>query len=152
MHLPQDQHTYHRCGIVTGLGRDRFQHSQRYVCRCVLRRGLRNRQVIWLELVGSASRASRSNCGVKKLKRSRRKHWMLTVIALLVVSVILVLVIPIQNNTSLRSSSLPDPPRYTLRGPHPVGTRDLLIPGEPKPEVTAWYPALHNDSKEDAIS
>jgi predicted dienelactone hydrolase len=46
----------------------------------------------------------------------------------------------------------PDAPTYGVRGPHPVGTRDLVIDGEAPLDISVWYPALNDDNLEEAIT
>ena len=42
----------------------------------------------------------------------------------------------------------PDAPPHSARGPHPVGTRDLVIDSEAPLDITMWYPALNGEDRE----
>lgn len=45
-----------------------------------------------------------------------------------------------------------DTPTYGVRGPNPVGTRDIVIDGDAPLDITLWYPALNEDEAEEAIA
>lgn len=47
----------------------------------------------------------------------------------------------------------PDAPRYGLRGPHPVGTREFTIADPVRPlTVTVWYPALNPNNENEVVT
>lgn len=49
-----------------------------------------------------------------------------------------------------RTGLRPDAPTYGVRGPHPVGTMDMVLDNEERPlPVTIWYPALNPDGLEE---
>ena len=50
-----------------------------------------------------------------------------------------------------RTGLRPDAPPYGVRGPHPVGTMDMVIEGENPIDITIWYPALNPDGLEEAV-
>jgi predicted dienelactone hydrolase len=59
-----------------------------------------------------------------------------------------------QDEGSTRTGLRPDAPPYAIRGPHPVGTMDMVIDegGERPLLVTVWYPALNAEGIEgDAV-
>lgn len=55
-----------------------------------------------------------------------------------------------EDDAMTRTGLRPDAPTYGVRGPHPVGTMDMLIDNEDRPlSVTIWYPALNPDGLEE---
>ena len=56
-----------------------------------------------------------------------------------------------QNDGVSNTSSPPDEATYAVRGPHPVGIRDLVIEGEMPLDIRIWYPALNSDNLEEKI-
>ncbi len=80
-----------------------------------------------------------------------RKQLFLTVVTLLVLSALAVGVMAQESETALLTGLRPDAPPYSIRGTHPVGTRDLVIASESPLEITVWYPALNEDNFEEAI-
>jgi len=51
-----------------------------------------------------------------------------------------------QEDAPARSGLRPDAPTYAIRGPHPVGTMEMVLPNEERPApVTIWYPALNQE-------
>jgi len=49
-----------------------------------------------------------------------------------------------------RTGFRPDAPTYGVRGPHPVGTIDMVVDNEERPlPVTIWYPALNPEELEE---
>lgn len=81
---------------------------------------------------------------------SRRGRVVLTVFAVLLVAV-LVANIRVKEPADEFDVSIATSLPYSLPGPHSVGTRALTIDGEPPLEITVWYPALMDDSREKAV-
>ncbi len=52
------------------------------------------------------------------------------------------------NHSSLQSGAL----AYAVRGPHWVGTRDLVMEGGTPLELTIWYPAMNGNNLQEAIT
>lgn len=50
-----------------------------------------------------------------------------------------------QDAEAALSGIRPDAPAYGVRGPHPVGTRAMVIAGAPPLNITIWYPAQNPD-------
>lgn len=49
-----------------------------------------------------------------------------------------------------RTGYRPDAPTYGIRGPHPVGTMEMILDNEERPlPMTIWYPALNPDELEE---
>lgn len=71
---------------------------------------------------------------------------LLLVLALLWVGV----AVPVGGAAS-RGDSLRQAPRYAVPGPHPVGTRDLVVAGEAPMAISVWYPASHGGGREAKI-
>jgi predicted dienelactone hydrolase len=83
---------------------------------------------------------------------SYRKRLVLTVFILLVLSALFMGGM-VQEKEAVASTGLdPDAAPYSVRGPHLVGTRDLVIDGETPLEITVWYPALKLDDNEEPIT
>jgi predicted dienelactone hydrolase len=51
-------------------------------------------------------------------------------------------------NAAGRSNSRPGAPPYAARGPHAVGTQELVIDNEAAFDMTMWYPALNDEVRE----
>lgn len=68
------------------------------------------------------------------------------------VGLLLLLAAPLaaQDEGPQRTGFRPDAPPYAIRGPHPVGTMDMVIDadGERPLPVTVWYPALNAEGVE----
>ena len=72
----------------------------------------------------------------------RRKLLVIVGCILLVFAALYVgVTVPI-GRASAHADARPEAPPYSARGPHPVGTRDLVIEGETPLDGTIWYPAL----------
>ena len=56
-----------------------------------------------------------------------------------------------QDDAVTNTSSLPDEAIYAVRGPHPVGIRDLEIEGEKPLDIRIWYPAQNTDKLKESI-
>lgn len=54
----------------------------------------------------------------------------------------------VEERTGLR----PDAPTYGVRGPHSVGTREVVTGGEAPFDLTVWYPALNSANVEEAFT
>jgi len=68
----------------------------------------------------------------------------LRLLSILIVSLILV--------AQPVSAARPDAPKYALRGPFPVGTRELKLANGPRSlDATVWYPALNPDKKKEEV-
>ena len=82
---------------------------------------------------------------------SYRKRLVLAVVMLLALSALPVNVMAQEGVPALNSGFRPDAPPYGARGPHVVGTQDLVIDGETPLVVTVWYPTLNDEGAEEAI-
>lgn len=80
-----------------------------------------------------------------------RKQLVSVVVMLLILSAASVGVIAQEGETAVHTGLRPDAPTYGIRGVYPVGTRDLVIKGEPPLDITVWYPALNVGNLEEAI-
>ncbi len=74
---------------------------------------------------------------------SHRKLWILVAFVLILSAALFVRVegYQVTGIDAERAAALP----YGMRGPYPVGIRELEIDGETPLEITVWYPALEND-------
>jgi predicted dienelactone hydrolase len=78
----------------------------------------------------------------------RRKLLVIAVSILLVLVALYVSVMVPFGNAAARADSRSDVPPYGARGPHPVGTRGLVMDGEAALDMTMWYPALNAEDRE----
>jgi predicted dienelactone hydrolase len=74
------------------------------------------------------------------------------VVVLIVLAVLIVSVTVPFSTGAARSEPHPDSPPYAVRGPHPVGMRNLMIEGEAPLAITLWYPALNDENLEAEIT
>jgi predicted dienelactone hydrolase len=79
---------------------------------------------------------------------TRRKLLIIPVSIVLVLSALYVGVMVPFGNAAVHTDLRPDAPPYSARGPHPVGTRNLVIDGEAALDITMWYPALNGKGRE----
>ena len=75
----------------------------------------------------------------------------MAVLTLVVISVLFMGYRANQDDGVSNTSSPPDEAVYAVRGPHPVGIRDLVIEGETPLDITVWYPSLNPDNLEEEI-
>lgn len=79
------------------------------------------------------------------------KHKIFSGIVLLALLLVVSTAIAQEEEEATRTGFRPDAPTYGVRGPHPVGTMDMVIDNEERPlPVTIWYPALNVDGVEEA--
>lgn len=77
---------------------------------------------------------------------SYRKIAVVGFILLSALTVLLAGAKPGVGTAAVRSGERPGAPPYGLRGPHPVGIRDLALDDETPLEMNMWYPALPDDN------
>jgi predicted dienelactone hydrolase len=80
------------------------------------------------------------------------KRWFTVVLTLLILSTLSVSVSAQEDALPSRSGLRPDAPPYGVRGPHPVGARDITIDTQSGLEGVLWYPALNPDGAVEAIT
>jgi predicted dienelactone hydrolase len=78
-----------------------------------------------------------------------RKILLLVLLAALVITPMLAQ----DDEGPVRTGLRPDAPAYGVRGPHPVGTMELVIDDAERPiPVTVWYPALNAEGSPQQIT
>ena len=83
------------------------------------------------------------------MKTSGKKAKPSMVVLILVVLFVLFMGYRANQDDALKNtSSPPDEAIYAVRGPHPVGIRDLVIEGKTPLDITMWYPALNENLEE----
>ncbi len=72
------------------------------------------------------------------------KHKIFSGIVLLALLLLVSAAIAQEEEEAPRTGFRPDAPTYGVRGPHPVGTMDMVVNDAERPlPVTIWYPALN---------
>jgi len=74
------------------------------------------------------------------------KHKLFRGLVLLALLIMASTVIAQEEEEITRTGFRPDAPTYGIRGPHSVGTMDMVVNNEERPlPVTIWYPAINPD-------
>ncbi|MCA9905470.1 MAG: hypothetical protein KC547_16555 [Anaerolineae bacterium] len=81
-----------------------------------------------------------------------RKWLYLVGVLLLTLLVLPVTVMAQAGEPASRTGFRPDAPTYGVRGPYPVGARDVMIDDESGLEGVIWYPALNPDGAAEHIT
>ena len=86
------------------------------------------------------------------MKTSRNMAKPSTAVLILVVLFVLFMGYRANQDDGVSNTTLPpDEAIYAVRGPHPVGIRDLAVEGETPLDIWIWYPALNIDNLKEKV-